>query len=285
MPLSTLLVVLLVGAATGFLGGLFGKGGSALATPVLAALGIPAIVAVASPLPATVPGTVLAARQYHRQGLVDRRVLAWSVAVGIPATLVGALVTRWVDAEALVVGTELLVVALGIAILVGAGRDRAGRDHVEGSVRRGVGGVGEEVAVDPPEAGGLAVLAPPVATAPAPATGRVVAVAAVVGLVAGLLANSGGFLLAPLYLVALRMPVRRSLGTSLAVSAALAVPGTVAHAALGHVDWVLVAVFGLASVPLSSVGARTALRVDPRRLEVGFGAALVVLATGLLVRG
>ncbi|HEX7135110.1 MAG TPA: TSUP family transporter, partial [Iamia sp.] len=75
MPLTTLLAVLLVGAATGFLGGLFGKGGSALATPVLAALGFPAIIAVASPLPATIPGTLLAARQYARRGHIDRRVL------------------------------------------------------------------------------------------------------------------------------------------------------------------------------------------------------------------
>lgn len=309
MPLTTLLVVLLVGAATGFLGGLFGKGGSALATPVLAALGIPAIVAVASPLPATVPGTVLAARQYHRQGLVDRRVLTWSVAVGLPATLVGALVTRWVDAESLVVGTELLVIGLGIAILVGAGRARVGRidrssgepggDATGGAIGAGPDGVVVDLTAGPAPAGpggggavetvvaDVEVVAEtgPAGPAGAPATATVVAVAAVVGLVAGLLANSGGFLLAPLFLVALRMPVRRSLGTSLAVSAALAIPGTVAHAAMGHIDWLLVLVFGLASVPLSTVGARTALRIDPRRLEVGFGAALVVLATVLLVWG
>jgi uncharacterized membrane protein YfcA len=108
-------------------------------------------------------------------------------------------------------------------------------------------------------------------------------VALAVGLIAGLLANSGGFLLAPLFLVVLKLPVRPALGTSLAVSAALAVPGTVAHAALGHIDWTLVAVFGAASVPLSAVGARTALRIDPDRLEVAFGAVLVVLATVLLV--
>lgn len=332
MPLSTLLAVLIVGAATGFFGGLFGKGGSALATPVLAALGIPAIVAVASPLPATIPGTLLAARQYARRGHLDRRVLVWSVVVGVPATLAGALGTRWIEAEALVVATDLLVAGLGVSILIGAGRARSrstgssgSEDVAAESVRSSVVDVTDATSTPAPAlagdgstdvdggpraahldgdaevaavagrarvAGGdrgVAVLAPGVvgpATAPVePGTRAVVAVALVVGLVAGLLANSGGFLLAPLYLVALRLPVRPALGTSLAVSAALALPGTVAHAAMGHIDWGLVLVFGVASVPLSAVGARTALRVAPERLEIVFGAVLVVLATVLLTWG
>lgn len=291
MPLTTLLVVLAVGAATGFLGGLFGKGGSALATPVLAALGIPAIIAVASPLPATVPGTLLAARQYARRGHIDRRVLGWSVAIGLPATLAGAWATRWIAADALVVATDLLVIGLGASILVRARRPGGAADGDVVDLTAADGGGGTGVAgvvgstVGEVEAAGrsVEVLAPAPDRPVPPATGPIVAVALAVGLGAGLLANSGGFLLAPLFLVALKLPVRPALGTSLAVSAALAVPGTVAHAALGHIDWALVLVFGAASVPLSAVGARTALRVDPERLEVVFGAVLVVLATVLLV--
>ena len=54
---SHLLVIMAVGAGIGFLGGLLGKGGSALATPLLVAFGVPPVVALAAPLPATVPGT------------------------------------------------------------------------------------------------------------------------------------------------------------------------------------------------------------------------------------
>src|SRR2546427_6865736 len=49
-----------IGLLVGFLSGLFGKGGSAIATPLLHALGVPAIVAVAAPLPATIPSTLVA---------------------------------------------------------------------------------------------------------------------------------------------------------------------------------------------------------------------------------
>ena len=55
-----LLGVLLIGAGVGFFSGAFGKGGSAVSTPLLHALGVPAIVAIASPLPATIPSTLLA---------------------------------------------------------------------------------------------------------------------------------------------------------------------------------------------------------------------------------
>ena len=60
MSTETLIAVALIGAFVGFLGGLFGKGGSAIATPLLALVGIPPIVALASPLPATIPSTLAA---------------------------------------------------------------------------------------------------------------------------------------------------------------------------------------------------------------------------------
>jgi hypothetical protein len=68
------LAIATIGLLVGFLGGLFGKGGSAIATPLLHLVGVPAIAAVASPLPATVPGTLVAADRYRVAGLIDRRV-------------------------------------------------------------------------------------------------------------------------------------------------------------------------------------------------------------------
>jgi uncharacterized membrane protein YfcA len=111
---------------------------------------------------------------------------------------------------------------------------------------------------------------------------RTVAVAVATGFVAGLLANSGGFLLAPLFITVLGLRVRSALGTSLVVAACLAVPGTLVHLALGHLDWTVVAVFGLGSIPLSGLGARVALRVDAHRLERAYGVALVLLGGGFV---
>jgi uncharacterized membrane protein YfcA len=112
-------------------------------------------------------------------------------------------------------------------------------------------------------------------------TGQLAPVAVAIGLAAGLLANSGGFLLAPLYLTVLRLPIKTALASSLAVASVLAVPGTIVHAALGHIDWTVAAVFGAASIPLSGLGARTALRLDSERLEQVYGAGLTALGLAL----
>ena len=113
---------------------------------------------------------------------------------------------------------------------------------------------------------------------------RIVVTALVVGFLAGFLANAGGFLLVPLYLAVVKLPIKMALSCSLAVASVLAVPGTIVHAALGHIDWSVTLVFGVASIPLSSLGARTALRMNcDRRLERLYGAGLLVLGVTLLV--
>ncbi|HEY6530769.1 MAG TPA: sulfite exporter TauE/SafE family protein, partial [Acidimicrobiales bacterium] len=204
------------------------------------------IVAVAAPLPATVPGTAVASLAYWRHRLVDRTVVLWSLAVGVPATALGALASRWVDGHALLVVSEVMIIAIGARSL--AGRQRAATP-----------------------------------SAPNYSKARLVAVAALTGLAAGLLANSGGFLLAPLYIAVLRLPIKQAFACSLVVSAVLAVPGTMVHATLGHIDWRIVALFGIASVPASYLGARVAIQADAGRLERAYGAALVALGGALLI--
>jgi Sulfite exporter TauE/SafE len=154
--------------------------------------------AVASPLAATTPSTLLAARRYHELGLVDSRVLAWTFGAGAPATLLGALASRAAGGGVLVLLSELVLLTLGIRIVA----------------RRG----------DPHERSQNEV-----------ATWRLAAVAVTTGLAAGLLANAGGFLLAPLLVTVLHRPLKVAFGTSLAAATVLAIPGTAAHAALGHI--------------------------------------------------
>jgi hypothetical protein len=78
------------------------------------------------------------------------------------------------------------------------------------------------------------------------------------------------------------MPVRRALGTSLALAAALAVPGTIVHAWLGHIDWTLTFVFALGSVPFATFGATIALRIRERSLSIAYGLGIALLSAGLL---
>src|SRR5438270_3905669 len=98
-----------IGLVVGFLSGLFGKGGSAIATPLLHAVGVPAIVAVAAPLPATIPSTLAAGAAYWRTQPMDREVLRWSLFFGVAATIAGALATRWISGEVLIQATDVII--------------------------------------------------------------------------------------------------------------------------------------------------------------------------------
>ena len=243
---NLVLGVLLIGAGVGFISGAFGKGGAALSTPLLHALGVPAMTAIASPLPATIPATWLASRGYARAGHIDRDVVRIGVGVGIPLTALGAYLTRWVGGEALVLTTDVMLLALALRILLGA--------HDSSAVK-------ELQRVSRP---------------------RTIAVVAIAGAVSGLLGNSGGFLLAPLFMNVLHMPVRRALGTSLALATVLAVPGTIVHAWLGHIDWSLTFVFALGSIPLATLGATLALRLRERSMSIAYGLGIATLSAGLL---
>src|SRR3954451_13430627 len=235
----------MIGAGVGFLSGLFGKGGSAVATPLLTAAGVPPLLAVASPLPATIPTTLAAATAYWRKGCLERRVFRLTLEWGIPATILGAIGSNWINAGSLVLLTDVLVARIGVRVLLLPSVRAAHHDEH--------------------------------------ASRRVIAtVAVVVGLLAGLLANSGGALLAPLYLTVLHLPIKRTFATSLSAATVLALPATVIHAALGHIDWTIVAVFGLASVPFSVLGARLAVHTRSERLERGYGLTLAALGAVFL---
>lgn len=90
---------MVAGVGIGMLMGFFGVGGSSVATPFLAVLGFPALVVIASPLPATIPAAALAGYSYLRSGDARPRAAAWSLLGGVPGTLIGALVSRRVDGQ------------------------------------------------------------------------------------------------------------------------------------------------------------------------------------------
>src|SRR5581483_10659250 len=113
---------------------------------------------------------------------------------------------------------------------------------------------------------GVRVLRPPGVDAEAAGTRRrhnrplLVASAAAVGLLTGLLANGGGFLLVPLYLLVFGMRMRQAVGT---------------HWALGHVDWPLAGEFAAGLLPGSVSGSLLAQRVEGPAIRRGFGWFLV----------
>jgi uncharacterized membrane protein YfcA len=246
--LSYDLEVFLIGVVVGFFGGLFGKGGSAIATPLLSLIGTPGYIAIATPLPATIPGTLVAAVAYWKARLWNPPIIVWSILIGVPSTILGSYLSKFTGATPLLYLTALLVGGFGIAFLR--------RPH--------------ELDAD------VAGAHPPTGL-PSHWQLRITAVAVGVGLISGLLANAGGFLLVPSFARFLKQPLKAAFASSLVVSAFLAVPATVVHWALGHIAWRELFVLAAGSVPCSYLGARAALRARSRSLERLYGIALTAL--------
>ena len=243
-----------VGILVGFLGGVFGKGGSAIATPLLSLIGYPGFLAVASPLPATIPGTLVASGEYWQSHLLDWQIVWWSIAMGIPATILGSLLTKFTGARPLLIVTGILVLGFGLSFLF---------------LPKEKGSQGSSP-LEPKE------------NHPPHWRLRLVLIATGVGIVSGLLANAGGFLLAPAYARFLGQPIKKSFACSLAVSAVLALPGTIVHAYLGHISWTVTGLIALGSVPFSFLGAWIAIRTKPSRLERLYGLVLTALGVFFL---
>jgi uncharacterized membrane protein YfcA len=73
------------------------------------------------------------------------------------------------------------------------------------------------------------------------------------------------------------MPLKRALGTSLAIIAVLVVPGTAVHALLGNVDWAIFLALTLGVVPGARLGARIALGARERTLRLAVGTFLLLV--------
>lgn len=248
--------VFFIGIVVGFLGGLFGKGGSAVATPMLSLIGIPGFIAVAAPLPATIPGTLIASAEYWKSNLLDREIVLWSILIGVPATIVGSFLTEYTGALPLLIITGLLVLGFGISFLLFP-KEKSFNPKEDKSLNANHGFYWYS---------------------------RLILIALFIGLISGLLANSGGFLLAPSYARILNMPIKKAFACSLAVSAFLALPGTIVHAYLDHIDWVVTVILALGSVPFSMLGAKVAIRSKSSFLEKVYGLILTFLGVFFLIK-
>ena len=243
------LLGILSGLVSGIIAGAFGVGGAILTTPaVQVLLGAPPIVAVGTPLPAILPTALSGSIAYRRAGAIDGRAVRWSAPPGAVAAGLGALTTTVVNPHWLLLATALLIGWQ--AVRVGLGK--ASTPRPEGT----------------PTPSGL-VLA---------LTG------ALAGFASGLLGIGGGIVLVPVMNGLLRMPLKRTLGTSLVIIAFMVIPGTIVHAILGHIDWGIFAWLTVGVIPGAAIGSRWTIRTTERTLRIAVGAFLgaVAVAYGAL---
>ncbi len=245
-----------LGLVIGVFSGLFGVGGSSISTPLLRIfLGTPALIALASPLPVALPTAVAGGVVYQRQGLINYPAVIWISIGGVPSVIAGALLTRWVPGHWLMFLTAAVVFVVGVQLI----RSQS-----------------------PGYAGGAVRLAE--RRWERPGAVQLLGVAAPIGLLSGLLANGGGFLLVPAFVLLFGANLREAAATSLPCVALLALPGTATHALLGHVDGWLSFQLSVGVIPATYLGARVSLWLRNVRLRRPFGAFMLAFGIYFFVR-
>lgn len=103
------------------------------------------------------------------------------------------------------------------------------------------------------------------------------------GVASGYVGLGGGFVMVPLMVSLLGLPMRYVSGTSLIAVMLLAIPGTIEQGILGNINYLAGIAIAIGSIPGAIVGARLVRLVPERALRFLFGGFLIVAAVLLAV--
>ena len=103
------------------------------------------------------------------------------------------------------------------------------------------------------------------------------------GLMSGYVGVGGGFIMVPLMLSLIHIPMKLASGTSLIAILILAIPGTIENGIAGNIDYVVGLSVAIGSIPGAALGAMLVKRVPERVLRFIFGGFLIIAAIVLFL--
>ena len=229
-----------------------GIGGSSLGTPLLRLIaGAPPLISLATPMPVMLPSSLSGGFAYLREQKIDFKLAGWMLVTAIPFAWIGAATTQYVSGQFLMILTSIFLIGVGTSFLIRSALFRLVEEELE---------IPREIW---------------------PAKAMLFGM--VGGFLAGLLAIGGGVIYVPVFVRVFSRPMKVALATSLAVVTLVAIPGSIEHALLGHIDWAMAGMMALGAFPASFFGARLALRLRNRTLEQIFGAATICFGIFFLI--
>ena len=274
------LVSLVVGLAVGVLAGLLGIGGGMLLVPAFKlGYAMDSLMCTATSLFTIIPTSVSGAISHIRNKTCLPKL-------GVAAGLGGACLSPlgvWLatlSPDWAVMGAAALIIAYSSVTMFSKALKAP-------KVPRGAGAGAADAAAKEAAAEDRAA-AIERAHAEAPTIGwREAAIGAAIGLFAGLASGyvgvGGGFIMVPLMMSILHVPMKLTSGTSLIAVMILAVPGTVTQALLGNINWIAGIAVACGSIPGATLGAKLIPKVPERQLRFLFAGFLVVAAVLLVV--
>ncbi|MDD5295752.1 MAG: sulfite exporter TauE/SafE family protein [Rhodocyclaceae bacterium] len=249
-----MMFALLSGMLTGLALGVFGSGGGIVVVPALIyLLHLPAKEAIAMGLGIIAITAVLSAWDHWRSGNVDLRAAAIFGPIGMVGTFAGARLGTVLPAGfqlglfafVMYIAAYRMLKKKPVALGAALGdRDRDARTHVALLAAAGIG----------------------------------------VGLLAGVVGVGGGFLIVPALVLLAGVPMKRAVGTSLAVVSLNSLSGFAGYFGSVAINFTLMGSFAAVTVLSSLTGARLARRLPAETLKKAFAWGLVVAATYIMAK-
>ncbi|WDI30311.1 sulfite exporter TauE/SafE family protein [Hyphococcus flavus] len=266
-------VVVIMGAAVGFLSGMFGVGGGFLMTPLLIFYGIPPAVAVGTEASQIVASSVSGVLAHLKRKTVDFKMGGFLVAGGAAGSVIGILIFRALrqsgQVETLIsISYVLFLGIIGGLMMVESVRTllRSPDKKRKRRKRRSPAWMASLPFATRFRASGLYI-------SPIPP----IVLGACVGMLAAIMGVGGGFIMVPAMLYILNMPTNVVVGTSLFQIIFVTAITTVLHAAANQtVDIVLALLLLTGGVIGAQLGARAGVKLKAEHLRALL--ALIVLA-------
>lgn len=275
------LVILVMGAAVGFLSGMFGVGGGFLLTPLLIFYGIPPTVAVATTASHLTASSASGALAQWRRRTIDLKLAAVMVAGGVAGTWFGV----WVFALLRKIGQVELAVSLGYVILLGVVGALMLNESLA-TLRASASGSQAARAARNQERNWIHAL-------PFKMRFRVsrlyisvippLLIGVLVGVLSAVMGVGGGFIVVPAMIYLLRVPTNIVMGTSLVQILFVTATTTILQATNNYtVDIVLAVLLVLGGAVGAQFGVRMAARMQGEHLRLLLGLLVLAVAIRLL---
>ncbi|MCL5270269.1 MAG: sulfite exporter TauE/SafE family protein [bacterium] len=277
-------VVLLLGLGglVGFLSGLFGVGGGFLMTPLLIMLGVPPTVAAASDSNQIVAASASGAYAHARAGAIDFKMGTLLLLGGLGGGSVGVWIIKWLraigEADSLIKVTYVVMLGgIGAYMFFESleglrGKRRLPKTDVTrpSFLARLVAGLPWKMRF-PRSHVTLSALTP-------------LLLGALVGVLSAVMGVGGGFIMVPVMVYLLRMPMHVVVGTSLFQILFNCVNVTILQAALNHtVDFVLALLLLVGSVVGAQLGAKVNTRLKADQLKILMAVIVLAVMTQMLL--
>jgi uncharacterized membrane protein YfcA len=271
------LVMIGIGGAVGFLSGLFGVGGGFLMTPLLMMLGIPPTVAAATDSNQIVAASASGCYAHFRAHTIDMRMGLLLLLGGIAG---GSLGVQFIKVLRRMGQADFVIIVTYVVMLGGIGSYMfyESLTSMRGKPAKTGGG-------KPSFFGRLAEALPFKMLFPRSKTTTSALMPLVLGVLVGVLAAimgvGGGFIMVPVMIYLLRMPMHVVVGTSLFQIMFTCINVTILQSYMNHtVDFMLALLLLIGSVVGAQIGVRIGRKLKADQLKI----LMAVLVLGVMVK-